>query len=251
MAASGRGRDRLGRGDVTEGIQDDLRGYAICTQPRSGSNIFCQYLSSTRRLGYPLEYFNGSGRRALGMPDYSDDPLEQIAFIRTGAATDNGVYALKLFAHQHDLISARHRWTELLPNLKFVYLERRDLIGQAVSWARAVQTSQFRSTQPVRGVAAYDGALILERLQAIVRERARWDMYFARTGISPLRTAYEDVIADPAREVARVAALVGLAEPVRIDPSAIDLQIQRDAASEEWRRRFHAEHGDPDRVDTI
>ena len=28
------------------------RGYVICTQPRSGSNLFCQYLSSTARLGH-------------------------------------------------------------------------------------------------------------------------------------------------------------------------------------------------------
>lgn len=228
-----------------------LRGYAICTQPRSGSNLFCQYLSSTGQLGYPLEYFNGSGRRALGMPDYEDDPHWQIQFIRSRAVTPNGVYALKLFAHQLDAVSASLRWTALLPKLKFVYHERRDLLGQAISWVRAMQTGQYRSTQAVSGGIQYDGKAILDRLSAIVRERARWETYFARTGISPLRTTYEDLLADPPREVCRVATHVGLRDPITIDPARIDLTLQRDALSEEWRCRFHEEFGDPDRIDAL
>ena len=38
------------------------------TQPRSGSNLLCQSLLDTDRLGNPLEYFNGPGGRALGYP---------------------------------------------------------------------------------------------------------------------------------------------------------------------------------------
>src|SRR4051794_1558464 len=96
------------------------RGYAICTQPRSGSNLLCQYLSSTERLGRPLEYFNGPGRRALGLPDFPDAPELQIAEILRLGATPNGVYATKLFASQFAALSRRVRWTELLPNLRFV-----------------------------------------------------------------------------------------------------------------------------------
>jgi len=236
---------------VSEGTSDQSRGYAICTQPRSGSNLLCQYLSSTNRLGHPLEYFNGSGRRALGMPDYPDDPHLQVQFIRTIGATPNGVYALKLFAYQLDLVSPVLRWTALLPNLKFVCLERRDLLAQAISWVRAMQTSQFRSTQPAQGVASYDGVAVRERLLAIMRERARWEVYFARTGLAPLRITYEDVVADPGQEVRRIAELVGVGADIMIDPAQVDLTIQRDALSDEWRQRFYSEFGDPDHIDPL
>jgi LPS sulfotransferase NodH len=76
----------------------ELRGYAICTQPRSGSNLMCQYLSSTGRLGYPLEYFNGPARRALGLPNFPDSPGSQIDAILRIGATQNGIYAVKLTA---------------------------------------------------------------------------------------------------------------------------------------------------------
>ncbi|HXO69239.1 MAG TPA: Stf0 family sulfotransferase, partial [Bradyrhizobium sp.] len=120
------------------------RGYAICTQPRSGSNLLCQFLSSTDQLGYPLEYFNGPGRRALGLPDFPDAPELQIKAVLRLGATPNGVYAVKLFASQFAAFSRGLQWMDLLPNLHFVYLTRDDLLGQAISWARALPTEQYR-----------------------------------------------------------------------------------------------------------
>jgi LPS sulfotransferase NodH len=224
------------------------RGYAICTQPRSGSNLLCQYLSSTDQLGTPLEYFNGPGRRALGLPDFPDAPeLQMEAVLRLGA-TPNGVYAVKLFASQFATFSRRLRWMDLLPDLHFVYLSRDDLLGQAISWARALQTEQYRSTQPAKRPAVYDADLIRSQLTAIVRERAQWEAFFARTGIEPLRMVYERFLGDPSSYVDRVANLVGIENPA-VDQRRVDLVIQRDAVTEEWKQRFRAENGDPNVVD--
>src|SRR4051812_22233623 len=207
------------------------RGYAICTQPRSGSNLLCQLLSSTDQLGYPLEYFNGPARRALGLPDFPDAPELQIEAVLRLGATPNGIYAVKLFASQFAALSARLRWMERLPNLRFVYLSRDDLLGQAVSWARALQTGQYRSTQPANRAARYDAGLIRSRLMAIVRERAQWEAFFARTGIEPLRIVFEHFLQDRAGYVERVAGLVDVQDPV-VDPTRVDILMQRDAATE-------------------
>ena len=110
-----------------------VRGYAICTSPRAGSNFLCQNLTSTGVLGRPSEYFNGAARRALDDPLYPDEPADQIRWILTKGATPNGVYGVKLFAHQQDRIAPHLSWTQALPALHFIYLERRDLLGQALS----------------------------------------------------------------------------------------------------------------------
>ena len=225
----------------------ELRGYAICTQPRSGSNLLCQYLSSTGRLGHPLEYFNGPGRRALGLPNFPDSPVAQIdEILRIGATND--IYSVKLFASQFEVISRAVRWTEMLPNMHFIYLSRDDVLGQAISWARALQTTQYRSTQQPIAVAAYNAERIQTQLSAILRERALWEGYFARTGIIPLRIVYERFLEDPPAHVARVATLMKV-NHVTIDKRKIDLVRQRDATSNEWRRRFHEDCGDPNVVD--
>jgi LPS sulfotransferase NodH len=199
-------------------------------------------------LGYPLEYFNGPGRRALGLPDYPDDPRLQIDAILRLGVTSNGVYAAKLFASQFAAFSRRVRWTARLPNLHFVYLCRDDLLGQAISWARALQTEQFRSTQRPKRAALYDAGLIRSQLMAIVQERARWEAFFARTGIAPLRISHERFLEDPSGHVGLVAGLVDVTGAT-VDESKIKLVMQRDALTEEWRQRFRTEYGDPDLMD--
>jgi trehalose 2-sulfotransferase len=222
-----------------------LRGYAICTVPRSGSNLLCQWLTSTGMLGQPLEYFNGSARRILTDPNYPDSRKAQIQWILTKAATPNLIYGLKLFASHNTAVSTELDWTRVLPHLKYVYLERRDRLGQAISWVRAIQTSQYRSTQPIKDETRYDATMIYERLAAIEWEHAHWVDFFMRRRIKPLRIVYEDSVQEPQRTVGLVAAAFNLDSQARVDLSRVDLAIQRDAVNLEWRTRYLAEAGFP------
>jgi LPS sulfotransferase NodH len=168
--------------------------------------------------------------------------------LRIGTTDD--IYSVKLFASQFEIISRAVRWTEMLPNMRFVYLSREDVLDQAISWARALQTAQYRSTQQTVAIAVYNAELIQTQLRAILRERALWEGYFARTGIFPLRIVYERFLEDPTMHVARVAALMKV-NHVAIDKREIDLVMQRDATSGEWRRRFHEDCGDPNVLDIV
>ena len=217
------------------------RGYAVCTAARSGSNLLCQWLASTGLLGRPLEYFNGPGRRALTDPNYPDDRRAQIDWILTSTATPNGVYGVKLFSGDQQLIIPAADQSPRLPIDFYVYLERRDRVGQAISWLRAIQTQQYRSTQPARDTVSYDGAAIRERLAAIDREHVLWSDFFRRHQLQPLHLVYEETLEDPQRAVDRIAAGVGLDDRAVIDHSAVDLTIQRDATSAEWRARYLAD----------
>ena len=227
------------------------RGYAVCTSGRSGSNLLCQYLSSTGMLGNPLEYFNGSGRRLLGYPEYPDEPSRQIDWILTLGATPNGIYGLKAFPAQIEQIEKSIRWTELLPGLKFVLLKRRDILGQALSAVRALQTEQWRASMPARGPAMYDGAQIYERLQFAAGDYAWWDIFFTRHVVVPTIIVYEDLLADPQAAVDQVADLFGLRGYARVASERIDLTMQRDATTEEWRTRFLAEYRDRDALGLV
>ena len=223
-----------------------MRGYAICTERRSGSIFLCRLLRSTGVLGLPNEYFdantirNGRG----GLPDYPVDPEGQIAQIPVVGATPNGVYGLKLFSHEFDLTKST-RWTERLPGLSFIYLERHDLLGQALSHVRAQQTQQWVSFNAPQAEPVYDGARINEVLALLARAQARWRYYFARNGIPVLHLVYEQVMRAPQETVEAVGRLVGLSETPKVDLDQLgELTIQRDALSDAWRARFIAESRD-------
>ncbi len=235
-----------------ERLSDTLRatrGYAVCTLPRSGSNHFCDVLGGTGLLGRPREYFNGHARRRYDDPAYPDDPAQQVERILTMGATPNGVYGLKIFPGLHDVVAPHIRWTQVLPNLTFVRFRRRDILGQALSWVRAAQTGRFRASDPATGEPVYDAEAIALRVRQICQRGARWDMFFARTGIEPVEIAYEDALRDPQAAVAAVARAVGLRDRPGLAPNPSSFRMQRDALSAEWRTRFIAERGDRDDID--
>jgi LPS sulfotransferase NodH len=228
-------------------VTNGLFGYALCTTPRAGSNFLGQILQSTGVLGRPLEYLNGPARRRLGWENYPDDPAAQLRIVLGEGATGNGCYGLKIFPSQADRAPG---WAEALPGLSFVHLRRRDLLGQAISWARAEQTGQYRSTSRARAEPVYDAARIQARLADIVREEARWSLFFARTARRPVRLVYEKVTADPQKAADAVARAVRL-DPAPCHLAGVDLHIQRDALNEDWRARFLAERSATLDVDSI
>jgi LPS sulfotransferase NodH len=222
-----------------------MPGYAICTEPRSGSNYLSRLLRSTGMLGRPTEYFNPMAvREVLGAVDFPDDPEAQLARLPELASTPNGVYGLKLFSSDFDRIKST-RWAARLPGLAFVYLERQDLLGQAISLVRADQTKQWVSRREAQGDPVYDRVVINDTLVSLVRASTRWRFYFARNGLPVLNLVYENVVQSPESAVEAVGRLVGLAEPPKIDwDEAKGLDVQRDAINEEWRGRFVSESRD-------
>jgi LPS sulfotransferase NodH len=222
----------------------DLRGYAICTEPRSGSTYLTRLLVSTGVLGLPREFFNPRGKLPKETSGYGPDRM--IEAVLTYGRTDNGVYGVKVFTDT--FANPAQDWCKVLPNLSFIHFEREDLLGQAISWTRAVQTGVYVSTDAPSGEAFYDAAAIGYFLLEGARRQARWRLFFARNGLAPLRLSYEGLVADPAGAVAAIAALVD-APQARIDPGRVGLEVQRDALSQDWRERYLAEMGDLSRLD--
>ncbi|QPC87518.1 hypothetical protein GA830_12750 [Mesorhizobium sp. NBSH29] len=228
------------------------RGYAICTSPRSGSNFLCQHLSASGVLGQPLEYFNWRGRRVFENPAYPDDIPGQVEQILSVGATSNGIYAFKIFAHQHDWISGEISWFDALPELRLVLLTRRNVLAQAISWARALQTGQYRASQIAICEPVFDPDLIATQLRAIVVETARWELFFARTGIQPLRLIYEDFVDAPRSAVQAVASFMGVSLPrAESEEVGVTIRQQRDYLNREWAERFRTERGNCNTMDQL
>jgi LPS sulfotransferase NodH len=97
----------------------------------------------------------------------------------------------------------------------------------------------------------YDGAQIYERLQIAARDYAWWNVFFARKAVAPTIIVYEDLLADPQSAVDQVADLFGLRGQARATGEQIDLKIQRDAITEEWRARFLDEYRDHNELDLL
>ena len=214
-----------------------VRGYVICSYPRSGTNYLCQLLASTGNLGNPQDWFNGPGIRARLDAEYPLEPEAQVPQARRRGSTENGVYGMKMFSASFERL-AGYDWASALPGLRWVHLERHDLLGQAISDVRSTQTQQFRSTAKAVAEPRFDHTAIHEALARAVRDQARWKFYFARNAISPVQLTYEAILEAPQDAVDTIERLVNLGQTSKIRMEHVTLEIQRDGITEEWRRRF-------------
>lgn len=238
----------------------DFDSYLICATPRSGSTLLCGLLESSGVAGRPASYFN---RR--GLHDYAEDwriarPRDgriDEAYVRAALAagrTSNGVFGGRVMAETlPELIgdlaadsASAVTDLELLSahfgRLRFVHLRRRDVVAQAVSWAKALQTHYWHpgeAVEPGGRDPHYDEELIGRLVAAIEKFEADWALWFGANGIVPCRVVYEELAADPLRTAHTVLDCLGLHVPPgrRL---VIGHRRQADHVNADWVARFRA-----------
>lgn len=229
------------------------RAGLLCMVPRSGSSFLSTLMRSTNRLGFTAEYLNldavaplashisrrppGCGPLPTVVKDYHLGSLtEFLRHIIACSSSPNGIFSLKGDLYQYVPLLRRGLLRRGLQKATFIYITREDVLAQAVSAFRALRTGSWSVLQPARAQAEFDAEGILEQLQRIVRMMAQWETLFALLDVHPLRLTYEQISAQPAEAVHRVAAALG----VSLGPGPLEspLRQQRDATSAEWAQRI-------------
>lgn len=135
-----------------------------------------------------------------------------------------------------ELLSAR------FGRLRFVHLRRRDVVAQAVSWAKALQTHYWHpgeAVQPGGRPPHFDEELIGRLVAAIERFEADWTLWFAAHGIVPHQVVYEELAADPLRTAHEVLDHLGLHVPPGRQ-LVVGHRRQADQVNADWAARFRS-----------
>ena len=183
----------------------------MCGTPRAGTNLLTGLLKSTGVAGAPEEYFWRDD-----MPAWSER-WETTTFvdyllgaIRAGT-TANGVFGAKLmwgymadFLDRLDRLAGGHEGSDrslverFFPASDFIWIRRDDMVAQAVSWARAIQTGVWYDQ--VGRSSATPPEFDFDQIERLAREAAdhndAWQRWFAANEITPLLVRYEDLVSD-------------------------------------------------------
>jgi len=133
-----------------------------------------------------------------------------------------------------ELLAAR------LGRLRFVHLNRLDVVAQAVSWARSLQTHfwhQGEAMAPGGQDPRYDEELIGELVDRIETLEAAWVSWFAGQGIVPYEVNYEELAADPPGTASRILDWLGLQVPQDYQLGTTH-QRQADHVNADWIRTY-------------
>jgi trehalose 2-sulfotransferase len=249
--------------------------YLVCATPRSGSTLLCEALKAMGVAGRPEEYFEvvpATGRplrpedylaglsdpaalaliRAAappGPPPYSSlagvaSYEEHLRRVRDWGTTPNGVFGAKLMWDHVDhlqAVDAGRPPAELLAELfdgpRYVWVRRGDVVRQAVSLWRAMQTQAWRhdSGATEAGVRPRYCFPALRHLVARLTDHdARWGGLLATVGAPVLRLSYEELTADLPGALERTARHIGVSVPTDRPPAAPAMRRQADELSEAW-----------------
>lgn len=252
--------------------------YLVCATQRSGSTLLVESLRATSVAGHPAEFFQYLPHSSLsprprewfegvddaavlsllppldpGRPDTrtSDQWAKEIA---ADGRTSNGVWGGKLMWNQVENVldrasklsnrSGRDLSSAIIDIIGvepvFIHVRRPDVVPQAVSMWRAVQTEVWRGSTPVEldARAQYNADGIAHLAQILLGQEASWSKWFASESINPIDVEFSALTADPQAQTARILDALGL------DPSlapAPPLKKQSNARSSDWVDRYRAD----------
>lgn len=227
------------------------RTYAVVFTPRSGSSRLTEILTRARQLSRPGEHFNPEFVPEMAQRLGARDLPEYVALLKRHHAT-RGTFGLEAtWLHIQWLFGSADRFRAVVSPDAWLWLVREDIVLQAVSISRMVQTEIAHNLPDVEDARLadadkrfrYDGQDIAGRLLAIRALERGSEAMFARLRVAPLRLSYERVLpVEPGALARRIAAHVGAEVCSRAtfdDPRHRRLGTDKNL---DFARRFRAEN---------
>ncbi|MAT96722.1 MAG: hypothetical protein CL608_06220 [Anaerolineaceae bacterium] len=238
--------------------------YVICATPRSGSHLLAEAFQITGVAGNPDEYFivNKAGQLENKQGNiaslYGKQPLESFhQLVLSLGSTPNGVFGIIIqwdYLHhiftnfrtlpQYKDLSDRALLDVLFYNPKYIWLQRRDKVRQAISWIKAHQTGEWglEKDQIVQShldaSLTYDFHLIDENVERFVNAEKAWESFFLTNQIEPFVVVYE--VLTRSFEETSLALLdhLGIPHPQEINFENRKWQKQANALNDAWAKKY-------------
>jgi LPS sulfotransferase NodH len=225
--------------------------YLLCGTPRTGSTLLCDLLASTGVAGRPESYFREPDEPAwaqrFGLALVGDGAFDHRSYVhavRRAGSTPNGVFAARVMwgsmpriVEKLDTGPGARCDLDLLADafgqLRLVHVKRADVVGQAVSWARAEQTGYWQEGDRTSAHPRIDADHADRLVRTITEHNAAWSRWFQRQGVEPYVVMYEDVVADPGHAVQGLLDSLGVELPSTWRPRSAHRR-QADELNAEW-----------------
>jgi len=231
--------------------------YLILETPRSGSTLLSAHLQKIE-YGFPIEAFNlnANYRKRFNLIASIDDP---VACIRKGIEfqTRNRVMGTKFHRSQFqnfqrmarnaltflELTFTDGEVTELFfPNAKFIFLQRKQKIRQAISYSKALQTGIWNETtdqdQDYKKYvlpALYDREHIEACFDMLLADDFAWKNFLESNDFRSLHIWFDDLVTNYEAKMKEIYTYLGVKGSEKVTPL---LRQQSNKESLEWEKRF-------------
>jgi LPS sulfotransferase NodH len=230
--------------------------YTIWFSQRTGSTLLCHALESTSIAGHPGEHLHENTLQELYRSYKARTPAELRSRIWEVASTPNGVLGLKhaIFEPAFTALLEAFRqidghdgtrsgiWANTFPNVRHIFMTRRNKVRLAVSWWKAIQSQEWHRLHgepPQHGDIAdrYSAEAIDHLVAESVMREAGIQEFFTQGHIVPFTVTYEDFVSRYEQTVLDILWWLGLEfTNGTVAPPAYERLS--DAISDDWVERF-------------
>ncbi|MGZ9809568.1 Stf0 family sulfotransferase [Pseudoroseicyclus sp. H15] len=223
--------------------------YALFFTPRSGSSRITDLAQQAGGPGDPGEMFNPNFTHAIAKR-YGAQSREAFHRLSLLERQRDGVFGCEItYAHVLASFGGAERFFAAIQPTALLWLIREDIVAQALSVSRKLQTGHAHSPgisdeviQADEAAFTYDARAIRGALLRIHNMEQRTEALLAAQPLAPLRLSYEQSIAmSEAELLGRIAAHVGAPPPgpVPFEPRHRKLSGSR---SRDYAQRFREEN---------
>tara|TARA_R110002072_G_scaffold139230_7_gene282664 strand:+ start:4157 stop:5014 length:858 start_codon:yes stop_codon:yes gene_type:complete len=201
-----------------------IKPLMIACTSRSGSTFLSEILLQTQAWGRPGEYLNffemerQIGNERIHLADYVVERIETHG--SDGRIAIKGASHMLLTLAMGGLLPQALEWD-------WVFLTRNDVMAQAISLLIAEQTGSWQSGIEARGVPEYEFRELSSRIDVITSENMRWERFFAKAGIAPIRICYEQLQSKPENFLKIIGQRSGIQGSFEFNAEGVNVKIQR------------------------
>ncbi|MBZ8182127.1 Stf0 family sulfotransferase [Oscillatoria salina] len=234
------------------------KSYIICSTGRSGSTLLGRSLAQLKSCGTPEEYFHYKRLQGLDLKDNPDKFLGYCNSVLQAGLTSNGVFGIKMhwwqmqdflrLARQSPLFQDKQDLEILnyfFPNLKFIYIWRKDLVAQAVSTTIALQTdvweqsSQSETTQQKENFSLKFQPLKIYRWEQKFKDQnRRWREFFRENNLDYYEITNKKLIGFFEEEIRNIVAYLGVDESLLPDKIEMATKSQSTKINKQFIRDY-------------
>ncbi len=187
--------------------------YLLCTAPHTGGAFVCKLLNQTNLAGYPQEYFNESDLLDWFKKFGADNFHGFAESLLRNQSTKNNVFGAMLTQEQaqkfldsvnsnlgpnkDSFSNLQDALEEFFPNIKYIWLTRRNKVRQAIEYLISLQTEEYDSGQSINydrlKLAKYDFTSINFLVRSLILKDVFWEDFFKKNNIEPLILDFEDL----------------------------------------------------------
>jgi LPS sulfotransferase NodH len=231
--------------------------YLVLSTARSGSTMLTAYLGKIG-YGFPIEAFNPN-KNSRERYNWGIDYTDPYAYIKKAIEfqTVGGVMGMKFMPNQFFLFleNARNLLSPtnlnfkdsalveiFFPSAKYIHLERKNKLKQAISFSKALQDGIWREEEGEDETykeyvtpAVYDREHIECCFDLSLANDQYWRHYLRSNQLSYLHMYYEELTANYQEEMAQIHKYLGIKDQDIVLPP---LRKQSTGLSEEWEKRF-------------